>query len=216
MEKLTEEAREEKSEQKGGVTIRTRVIDINRDQNNFIGELARLSSVLEKRIKELIVDTGEAEEGDIHASAILTLDAPPNVRDFATDLSAFKYMRLRAAISTKRASSTITCQQGKYQHDCTGEITQTLITSTSPFKDVKYVMEARLDNGVVLLEFKPISRFITENNIVVKLDYPGWEEVIEFLATTISGHFIKQMQVYDLICVFRNIAFESTADAIAG
>ena len=217
MELITEEVKEERSEQKGELLVRTRVIEIERDKNNFIGLIPGLATTLEDKVREMIVDAGEADnESDINVSAVLTIDTASTDRTFDSSVGAFKYMRLRAAVSTKRANVTVTMARDKYAHDDDEEITQTLSVHTIPFKDAKHVMEARSDNGAVLLEFRPISKLETHRDITVKVnEMSGWDEVISLLAKSIGEMFIKQMQVYDLICVFRNIAFESATDAIS-
>ena len=217
MDLITEEMMEERSEQKGKLIVRTRVIEIERDKNNFIGLIPRLATTLEDKIREMIVDAGEAEnESDINVSAVLTIDTASTDRTFDFSLAAFRYMHLRSAVSTKRANVTVTMNRDKYQRDVDNQVTQTLSVHTIPFKDAKHVMEARSDNGAVLLEFRPISKLETHGDVVIKInEMSGWDEVISLLATSIGGIFIKQMQIYDLICVFRNIAFESATDAIS-
>jgi hypothetical protein len=206
--------KEEQIEEHGKVKVRTRIIDVDRDKNNFIVGLDSMSALLEQKIKEGIVDSGEAPSlEEVSTRVVLTVDLPSTAKQFPEGIEAFRHMRLRCAIKTPRASATVVTLRENYMGEKDDEIKQKLNLSVVPFKDNKSVMEARISDGAVLLEFRPIAHLTSSTFISLKKNYGGgWDGVVEFLAEQVLDEFKKHMGVYDLVCVFRSVAFESVVD----
>ena len=93
------------------------------------------------------------------------------------------------------------------------EVSQILSVSTIPFKDNKCVMEAHVDNGSVLVDFKPVSNISNTQRVSINKNCGwSWKHIMDHVAEKLSDEFRRHVQVYDLICVFRNISFEAAAD----
>jgi len=208
--------KDEVSSQKGKVSVRTRVIDVDRDKNNFIGDIHSFSALMEQKIRSRIIDSGECDDSDLHVRVVMTFSLPQSARAFSPGIETFKNMSMRAAISTKRANVTSAITRDSYMREKDDEIKQKLLVNSVPFRDAKCVMEARVDNGAVLLEFRPIHSLAMSKEICVKKNSGwDWNQLLDFLADEVVEAFGKEMQVYDLICVFRNVAFETVADVLS-
>jgi len=96
-------------EQIGKLAVRTRVIDVDRDKNNFISEIHSLAHFLEEQIKEEIVNSGETEDKEeTRARVVLTVSLPASAREFSTGLDALRRIDMRATFKTNRATVTPT------------------------------------------------------------------------------------------------------------